>query len=548
MRTLFVVTFTFVITLLSGLYAGAAHADDGPNVATDRSTPRRAMASFLVAAGAGDYARAAEVLDLRNLSPAERRQRGPELAEMLHRVLARAMWVEPTLLSDDPNGRPEDGVSTERVGTVRVNRGEIPITLTRGETGDRAWSVSAATVAAIPHMYEEYGPAWLESHAPRSLRAKIGTLALWQWLGLAAAMFLAWVIGRLAAFVLTRLLTRLTTHTRAAWDDQLAQSLRAPSRFFFAVFAMRGLMAPLALSAGAVHVLSSVLEMITIGAAAWTIIRGITVLSMLLEEHAKEEAREALVRSDASENELALQADLRVRGTATQLRVLRRVLHVAVGLVAIALMLMQFDVVRSVGVSLLASAGLAGIVIGFAAQRTFGSLIAGIQLSFTQPIRLGDAVVIEGQFGTIEEVTLTYVVVRIWDERRLVVPMTRFLEHPFENWTKSSAQLHGTVFLHADWSVPIEPLRAELARVLEGHPDWDGRTKLVHVTDAKVNALEIRILVSASNADKLARLRFDVRERLVRWLQERDGGRHLPRVRVDRERHMDGAAAATAAS
>src|SRR5205085_11236343 len=141
-------------------------------------------------------------------------------------------------------------------------------------------------------------------------------------------------------------------------------------------------------------------------------------------------------------------------GVTTQGRVLRRGVNVAIGVIAIALGLAPFGVVRNVGVSLLASAGIAGIVLGFAAQRTIGSLIAGIQMSATQPIRIGDAVVIEKAWGTIEEVTLTYVVVKIWDERRLIVPMSRFLEQPFENWTKSSAELHGTVFLQVDWTLP----------------------------------------------------------------------------------------------
>jgi small-conductance mechanosensitive channel len=217
----------------------------------------------------------------------------------------------------------------------------------------------------------------------------------------------------------------------------------------------------------------------------------------------------------------------------TQVRVLRRVVNVAVGILAVALMLTQFEAIRNIGVSLLASAGVAGVVLGFAAQRTIGSLIASIQLSFTQPIRIGDVVIVEKEWGTIEEVTLTFVVVRVWDDRRLIIPMSRFLEQPFENWTMLSPQLHGTIFFHVDWRLPIDDLRRELDRVVENNPLWDGRTKSVCVTNTSDRTIEVRALVSAKDADDLWKLRVLVRERIVAWLQGYEGEKYLPRIRID---------------
>jgi small-conductance mechanosensitive channel len=216
----------------------------------------------------------------------------------------------------------------------------------------------------------------------------------------------------------------------------------------------------------------------------------------------------------------------------TQVRVLRRVVNVVLCGCAGAIGLLQFDVVRSVGVSLLASAGIAGVVLGLAAQRTLGSIFAGIQLSLSQPIRIGDDVVIEGEFGTIEEITLTYVVVRLWDERRLIVPMTRFLEQPFQNWTKVSPRLLGTVLIHADFSLPVDALRAEVDRLLAGNPRWDERTKVVQVTDAQERTLEVRVLVSAADGSKLFELRCELREKLATWLTRFEAGRYLPTHRV----------------
>jgi small-conductance mechanosensitive channel len=266
-------------------------------------------------------------------------------------------------------------------------------------------------------------------------------------------------------------------------------------------------------------VLTKLVGMATIAATAWILMRIAVVLANAVERRAKTDAAGAA------------DAELRARGITTQVRVLRRVVNVSLGIIATALMLTQFEVVRNLGVSLLASAGIAGIVLGLAAQRTIGTLIAGIQMSATQPIRIGDVVVIEKEQGTVEEVTLTYVVVKIWDERRLIVPMARFLEQPFENWTKVSAELHGTVFVKVDWGLPIDALRAEVDRIVEKHPCWDGRTKTVQVTDAR-DGLEVRILLSAVDSTKLWTLRVDVREKIVRWLQTFESGKHRPVIRI----------------
>ncbi len=185
---------------------------------------------------------------------------------------------------------------------------------------------------------------------------------------------------------------------------------------------------------------------------------------------------------------------------------------------------------RSVGISLLASAGVAGVVLGLAAQRTIGGVLAGIQISVTQPIRIGDTVVVENETGTIEEITLTYAILKVWDERRLVVPITRFLEQPFQNHTKVPSGQHGSVMLYASWTLPMDALRKELDRIVAAHAKWDGRTKSVSVTDTREQAIEVRVLVSTAAPGDLFDLRAHVRERLVAWLQAFEGGEHLPRV------------------
>lgn len=212
--------------------------------------------------------------------------------------------------------------------------------------------------------------------------------------------------------------------------------------------------------------------------------------------------------------------NLKARKIYTQFAILENIIIFIIVILALGIALMSFESIRSVGVSVLTSAGIAGIIIGFSAQKAIGTLLAGIQIAFTQPIRLQDAVVVEGEWGWIEEITLTYVVIKIWDKRRLVVPSTYFIEKPFQNWTKNSADLLGTVFLYTDYTVPVDKIREELDRLLEITPLWDGQAKVVQVTDATERSMEIRILVSAKDSPTAFDLRVFIREKLIDFIKE----------------------------
>jgi len=195
-------------------------------------------------------------------------------------------------------------------------------------------------------------------------------------------------------------------------------------------------------------------------------------------------------------------------------------------------MLMVFESVRQLGTSILASAGVLGIIVGFAAQKSIATVLAGFQIAMTQPIRLDDVVIVEGEWGRIEEITLTYVVVLIWDQRRLVVPISYFIEKPFQNWTRVSAELLGTIFLYMDYTVPLDKLRAELDRLLAETDMWDKRVKVVQVTDSKERVIEVRVLVSAADASTAWNLRCMLREKLIGYLQ-RNHPESLPRTRAE---------------
>jgi small-conductance mechanosensitive channel len=217
-------------------------------------------------------------------------------------------------------------------------------------------------------------------------------------------------------------------------------------------------------------------------------------------------------------NPATMADNLQARRVQTQTRVLARTAMVIVLLAGLSLALMTFPGARQVGASLLASAGVLGIVGGIAARPVFTNLIAGLQIALAQPLRLDDALLVQGEFGRVEEITGTYVVLKLWDERRMVVPLQWFIENPFQNWTRRTSDLHQAVFLHVDFATPLEPLRAELKRLVEGTSDWDGRTATLVATDATAETMKLRALVSARSAGQAFDLGCKVREGLYAFL------------------------------
>ncbi|MES2732001.1 MAG: mechanosensitive ion channel domain-containing protein [Bacteroidota bacterium] len=271
--------------------------------------------------------------------------------------------------------------------------------------------------------------------------------------------------------------------------------------------------------------LQRILTILLIGCVTFLLIRLLAVLKAVM-----------LHRFDINSDD-----NLQARKVYTQFQILERVIIFVLVIFATAIALMTFDSIRQIGVSLLASAGVLGIILGFAAQKSFSTIFAGIQIAIAQPIRLDDVVVLEGEWGRIEEIMLTYVTVRLWDNRRLIVPVNYFLDKPFQNWTRISAQITGTVYLHVDYAMPMAPLRAELDRILEHNPLWDGEVKVLQVTDSTEHSMQLRVLVSAENSTKVWDLRCDVREKLIDFMRKNYVG-YLPKNRweLDRIRSNDG--------
>ena len=232
-----------------------------------------------------------------------------------------------------------------------------------------------------------------------------------------------------------------------------------------------------------------------------------------------------------SNYDLTSKDNLKARKIHTQLIIIERILIVLVLFVVLSITLLSFPAIRKIGLSLLASASIAGIIIGFAAQKSIAMFLAGFQIAFTQPIRLDDVVVVEKEWGRIEEITLTYVVIRIWDKRRLVVPISYFIENSFQNWTRTSAEIIGSVYIYVDYGFPVEDLRTELTRILEQSDEWDKQVNVLQVTDANNQNVELRALMSTPDSAKGWDLRVLVREKLILFIQ-REYPQYLPKSRV----------------
>lgn len=292
--------------------------------------------------------------------------------------------------------------------------------------------------------------------------------------------------------------------------------LKAPAGLGVAVAALYAPLEILDVSAKAGAVFDKAFTLAIIVLVTWAAIASIRVAKNIALSH---------YRTDHIE-------DIKSRKIYTQIRIIERIVIFCILIIAVALSLMIFESARRIGVSLIASAGVAGVIIGLAAQKVIGAMIAGFQIAVTQPIRIEDVVIVENEWGSVEEINLTQVVVRIWDKRRLVLPTTYFIETPFENWTKNSTDILGYIYLYMDYSVPIDAVREELEKFLVECEEWDGETQNVQVTNATEKTVELRVLFSAKDPSTAWSLKTKARERLIKFLREKYPG-SLPRTRIE---------------
>ena len=342
----------------------------------------------------------------------------------------------------------------------------------------------------------------------------LATLQNWERLAwLCGAAVLVGLVGHYFVFGLLR---GLVKRIKSNLDDSFVKYCFRPLLWIIILIIIRLVSKLTAFQTQVTDFLNHVLGLLLIGLVSWLLIRSTYVLEDYI-----------LTRFNVD-----VKDNLRARKIHTQFRVLKRIVIAVVVIVAFATCLMTFERIRHLGTTILASAGIIGIVVGMAAQRTIATFIAGLQIAITQPVRVDDVVIVENEWGRIEEITLTYVVVRIWDLRRLVVPITYFIEKPFQNWTRVTADILGTVFIYVDYTVPIESIRAELHRILKDSEFWDGKVCVLQVTNTSERTVELRALMSAADASTAWSLRCQVREKMVDFIQKNYPDA-LPKLRTE---------------
>ena len=342
-----------------------------------------------------------------------------------------------------------------------------------------------------------YDGAWTQALNSQLKTMNGATLPPELWMMPAVVTLIAFLLYLFGNALLKKYLDRI--HTSFVGNGVHLRLLVLPLRLMFLMFALATVVHYVKMSDDLKEVMIHVFSIGSIIGVSWFILRLFAVVEGVIQQRYK-------------------QSDIEARRVATNVSLIRKIMNVLVIMLAVSGVLMTFDTVRQIGVSILASAGVAGVVIGFAAQRSLQTLIAGIQIAISQPVRLDDIVVVENETGKVEEITLTYVVVRLWDQRHIIVPITWFIDKPFQNLTRSSSELSGAVMFNVSYNTPIEPIRKELEKIVSSSPLWDRRLVRLEVTNAAVGFVELRALVSAASPLDLWTLRCYVREEMIGFL------------------------------
>lgn len=495
-------------------------------------TPRSALEGYLAAIRTGQFNRAAHVLNLAAVPPENREERAPELALMLAYLLQRHDLIDWSEIPDQPDARvlPSLQQATSpysrrsvQLGTLELDRRPVPVTLQRFQTGDSepVWLFSPFLVEHVAALYADERPALLEGWMPLEQRLRtLGRPSTWEW-GTAAALVLAsgllWIGVHSASSALTK---RMPT----VWRRDLRRAT-GPFATFAAALAFRLGTEHLILLTGPVaSKLATAAELVALGAGLWLLLRLVELCTRRLSERYI-----VPLPADDPEN----------RRTKTTVYVVRRLGVVLIALVGVGYVLLEVGLFESFGLSVLASAGALGVLVAIAARPLLGNMVAGLQIALTDPLRIGDVVVYDGHWSTVEDISFAHTVLRTWTDTRLIVPHSDFLARPFENWSKEGESVKRIVKLAVDYRIDVARVREKLDEILDGDPRLTGDPPLVELVEAEGEHAVIWIWLAGVDALASWYLHNEVREKLVAYLRELDGGAYLPRQRiqlVDRKR------------
>ena len=492
-------------------------------------TPQATLEHFLRACREQQFMQAAQALNLNLIAAPMQALRAAELARQLYYVIEQKLWIDWEDLSDRPDGQIDVGATNNpligvprrslKLGSIELDGRDAAIRLQRVKLPEQEpiWVFSAATVENIDELYALYGPGFLQQHLPDWAKQRVlARMPLWKWL----ALFVFAALSGLIAWVGYRLTRRAIQHAEQPLLARLGAELPKPVGFLAGLLSFSVLNATiLALTGPVAKVLTPLLTLLIVAGFTWLGIRLIRQLSVYVDQR----YADRLEHYDDDEARRAL----------TYVAVARRVLIFIALLVGVGIALSQLNLLKTLGISLLASAGLISVVAGVAAHNVLENIMAGIQIAITRPASIGDSIYFEKQWGYVEEITYTYITVRTWDQRRVVVPLKYFLSHPFENWSMRDPHLIKPIYLYVDYSTDVQALREKFEQLLQASEDWDKKSEpTVQVTACKEETMEVRVLCSAKNPSIAWDLHCRLREELIQYIQETERGRYLPKQRV----------------
>lgn len=510
---------------ISALNTGLPERPPGVNL----QTPRACLEHFVRTCRERAFRKAAHALNF-NLVPAEQQQEiAEERAQELFYILSKSVRIDWDLLSDRPDGQINQGITARQAvtgkplrsinfGSLDLNGQTLPLRIQRVRVKEQspAWVVSANTVENIIPLYKAYGPSPLAQRIPAWAKAEVIGIAWWKIIGLAVLITLCLLIARLSQYLINKAVKR----SEQTWVNELGEKMGQPVALAIsALLFYAGMKQVLSISGTWSPYLYALLLIIVIGSVTWLLMRSIDYLMDRVAER--------------KVGDITNEENLESKRYLTLISVVRKVITFLIIILGIGAVVSQFPSLQNLGLSLFASAGIATVILGIAAQSTLGNIIAGLQIAITKPARIGDWVLFDGEYGTVEDIRFTYLVINTWDKRRVVVPLRYFITHPFENWTMYDAHLLKPIVLHADYKIDVNLIRNKFAELLRAADAYDeALPPKVQVVDSSKESIVIRALCSARNAPIAWDLHCQLREDMVAYIAKLEAGKYLARERV----------------
>ena len=492
-------------------------------------SPQATLEHFIISARNNNYKDAAYALNLNLLPDNLTKEDAATLAEKLYFVLNQRVKIDWSGLSDRPDGQTDISTATNKAiagnprrsvvfGEVDMDGRDVVLRLQRVKYKEFGafWLISANTVENIDELYNIYGPRQLDRMMPDWARFKFWNMPIWKFIGTLILIILSYYIGKLGIYILRNLFQK----SDKQWMNTIAKRLATPAGFALGVlFFYITLNRLISFGGPFASTLYAILLMAVIGSITWFIMRFIDSFMVYVADNKIGDA-------NPEENSEA-------RMMLTYISVARRVVTFLVIIVGASIILSQFRSLEKLGISLIASAGVATVILGIAAQSTLGNIIAGIQIAITRPAKIGDTIIINDDWGHVEDIRFTYMVVRTWDLRRLVVPLKQIVSNTFENWSMTSAHQIRPIIVYADYHIDVSKVRSKFKELLEASDDWDKDSPpVVQVIDVTEKSIKIRALCSAKDASTTWNLHCELREKLVSYISTLENGAHLSKRRV----------------